>query len=466
MSDNMNQTAVKKKVSKFWTLFVPIYSVVILLIGAVGCYFLYQYMDAYEQSRPDNVMKELVASTSDNEWIDYMKNTGSVEFSLFDDRSDIINNYFEVSCQGKKVNFSEAVSVSTQDAPVYNIKAGSASMVRAYLEKDEELAFGFNSWKVARIEAYIPTQNMASLTIRIEAPHSTPLFINGVALDESYVINPDVPHATMSSLEERYAYVPTRTLYEVSGIYGGVVVTDQEGNELHPVSEADASGIVEYSLPSQVYGFKVTAPSDAMVFCNDIILNSSELVSTNAGILKNWTKYTNGSDDGRSIYEASGLYVRPEIKATAPNGRILEKTIAEDGTIVFDYTGSEELKEKYLDTVDHFFSMYINYGAGNEYAYDALLDCILEDTDLYTYVEDSTAAMIWASDTSVDFDYLTYTRFIQWSDNCFSCRVSYKANMYASAWYESYSYDLENTYDLIFIKDDGEWMAASMDIVD
>ncbi len=456
----------KKKVSKFWALFVPIYSGIILAIGAVGCYILYQYMDAYESSRPENVMDEFLASTTEADWINYMKNTGSLEFSAFDDRSDIIDNYFDVSCKGKKVSYSEAVSVSTVDAPVYNVKAGSASMVRAFLEKDKDLPFGFSSWKVEHVEAYIPTQNMASLTIRIEAPHSYPLAINGVSLDEKYIIDANVAHENVSTLEQRYSSIPTRALYEVSGLYGTVVVTDSEGNEIHPVAEADSNGIVHYIVPSETYAFKVTAPSDAMIFCNDIILTSSELTQSTAGVLKDWTKYTNGSDDGRSTYSVNGLYVRPEIKATAPNGRLLEKSIAEDGTIVFDYIGSDALKDQVVDIVDHFFSLYINYGAGNEYAYTSLLECIKEGTDLYTYVEDSTAAMIWASDTSVDFDYLTYSRFIQWSDSCFTCRVSYKANMYASAWYESYSYDLENTYDLIFIKDNGEWMAASMDIVD
>ena len=66
----------RRRSQRRWRAFLLIYSVLFLALGAVGCYFLYQYADAYEQSRPELVMDKLMADTGEDQWFDYARSGG------------------------------------------------------------------------------------------------------------------------------------------------------------------------------------------------------------------------------------------------------------------------------------------------------------------------------------------------------------------------------------------------------
>ena len=51
----------RPKSGRGWRRFVLIYTLVFLLLGAAGLFVFYQYLDAYEQSRPSHVMDALMA---------------------------------------------------------------------------------------------------------------------------------------------------------------------------------------------------------------------------------------------------------------------------------------------------------------------------------------------------------------------------------------------------------------------
>ena len=90
---------------------------------------------------------------------------------------------------------------------------------------------------------------------------------------------------------------------------------------------------------------------------------------------------------------------------------------------------------------------------------------ILPGTDLYNYVGSSRAAMIWASATKTEYKNLTYGNFHSIGDKCFVCTVSYDADMTANSWYERYSYELKNSYELVFVKKNDVWYAAKMSVL-
>lgn len=461
-SNHSRKKRKKRHFSRKWQIFIEVYTLVLLLIGIASCTVLYLYLDAYEKSQHAHVMDDLMENTSDAQWKSYVMGADSMSFSSFDDQSAILSNYYDTSCL-KDPSYSEAVSVSTKEAPVYNIKSGSAYMCRVFLAQDEDLAFGFNTWKVARIEPYIPMTSFASTTIHVEVPDSETVLVNGIVLGEEQILM-EMPYEDLNELESHYDIVPHKVIYEVSDLYGSIIVTKADGTEMHPQSETDEYGAIFYQEVEGTYDIHITAPSNVSLLCCGVPIDSSFITATHKGFLQGYTAYTNGYDGSVVEYTLTGLHRAPEL-TEAYSGNV-EKQILENGDVVYAYVNDEDLQDDCEYIVDRFFSSYIWYGAGYESEYYSLLSYILPDTSLYTYVEDSTAAMIWASDTSVDFDYLEYTDFIQWSDNCFSCRAAYSATMSAQAWYESYSYDLENAYDLIFIKQNGQWLAASMAVVE
>ena len=48
----------------------------------------------------------------------------------------------------------------------------------------------------------------------------------------------------------------------------------------------------------------------------------------------------------------------------------------------------------------------------------------------------------------------------------FSCRVSYKAHLTAESWYEVRESDMENVYDMVFIRQNNLWFAAVMNFAE
>ena len=70
--------------------------------------------------------------------------------------------------------------------------------------------------------------------------------------------------------------------------------------------------------------------------------------------------------------------------------------------------------------------------------------------------------MIWASATQVHYDELTFTDFRSVGEDCFTCTIRYKADFAATAWYQSYTYDLQNAYELAFVRQGELWYAAAM----
>jgi len=74
-------------------------------------------------------------------------------------------------------------------------------------------------------------------------------------------------------------------------------------------------------------------------------------------------------------------------------------------------------------------------------------------------------AMYWASATEITYEELTFTDFFSVSENCFVCTIRYKADMSAQAWYESYTYGLQNAYQMVFVRVEDRWLAAAMSIV-
>ena len=60
---------------------------------------------------------------------------------------------------------------------------------------------------------------------------------------------------------------------------------------------------------------------------------------------------------------------------------------------------------------------------------------------------------------------LTFTDFCRVNENCFTCTIRYKGDFAAQSWHESYTYDLQNAYEMAFVRQKDRWLAAAMSVV-
>ena len=461
--ERQRQKALAKSKKRFRRFFW-IYTLIVLLIGGAGLAVLYRYLDAYEQGQGKYVMDEFLSAHTEEDYLQLLLSSPTLELGEFEQSEDIMRAYFETSCRGENISYRETAGVSTAEKPVYTVKAGSHDLCRVALTPAEDLPFGFHRWRMESCVPYISPYALQSVSISVEAPDDETVFINGKAVDSSYITNNDIPCTKLTPLESRYASAPHRVLYEVPGLYGDFTVTDSSGSEVFPAEE---NGKLLYRLGGVGgYSFTVTAPANASVFVCDTLLGEGEITSRGDDLLKGLELYTHDQSAADVTYTVSGLYRKPVIRVEAPAGCAIEQNEGEDGTIICRYLPDENLKAEHLALVEQFFKANMDYGAGNNGALTTALQLSLYNSDLYNYFANSTAAMIWASDTTINYEYLTYDNFIPWGEDCFTCRVSYKAALHSQAWYEATDSVLEDSYDLAFVRHNDVWYAAAMAIVD
>ena len=462
------RSAALRRSKRRWRGFLAVYAILFLILGAAGCYLLYRYAAAYEASIPEHVMDDVMARTSEEEWFSYARKGAQLTVSDFEDPDQLFTEYFNTVLRGKNFTYRKAPGEYAPDKPVYTVRAAGQDLCTVTLVPIGHNAAGFGRelWQLGSIAPCFRLESLESVAVEIDAPAGEEFFINGLPVSREYFTE-EIPCPELTELESRFAVQPHFDRYRVDAMYGAITVTDKNGAVLSPEPE-ETPGLVRYVIPEDTfYTVAIRAPESVAVTVGGAPLTADDAVKAEEGILKGLSAYTGGREIRELTYRFEGLYTLPEITARSADGQTLTPLMNEKGELIYFLPQDEALKAEAEPRVREFFDNYINYSsrAYNDITYQALLRCILPGTELYAYVHDSVAAMIWASATQVHYDELTFADFRRVSDDCFTCTIRYKADFAATAWYESYTYDLQNAYELAFVRSDGVWYAAAMSAI-
>lgn len=465
----MSNNSAKAKSGRGWRRFLLIYALSLLLIGAVGCVTLYKYLAAYEASRPDPVMDALMAETSADEWCAYIHDDFCAALSKFEDKDELFQGYADAVLKNANYTYRKERGDNADGVPVYVVRAGATDLCRVSLSAKESAGFGMSVRQVGNIESCFKVDNLQSVAVEIDAPADQKIYLNNIELDAEYIINDQVVCPDMTDLEQRFDEHTYFVRYRVAPLYGNIVVTNAEGIRLQS-SESAADGTVSYLLPeTDFHSYTITAPSDVNVIVGGAELTESEQTSSAPGVLKGLENYAGSGLFHNVTYKLDGLYIQPSITAFDKYGNVLTPVISgkDANMFTFFHAHDDALYAETHERVEEFFSKYMTYSQQKytDYNYTSLLSCILPGTELYSYIKDSKDAMYWASATEISYEELSFTDFALVNESCFTCTIRYKADFSAQSWYESYSYDLQNAYSMVFIRKDGTWYAAAMDSI-
>lgn len=452
-----------------WRRFLACWALGLLLVGAAGCVVLYRYAAAYEASLPEPVMDAWMAANTEEDWARYARQGADLTVSEFEDGEALFAAWYQAARERAPFTYRKDPAEFTAERPVYTVRAGGAAVCTVVLKPEGVNAAGFGRqrWTVGEIHAAFSMASLPSVAVEVDAPQTQAVYLNGKPLGAAQRLPEPVPCPELTALESRFDPQPSYIRYRVDALYGSVEVTDGQGRRLAPMGDA-ADGTVRYTLPPETrYGFTVHAPETVTVSVCGAELTETDAAETDDGILAGLEEYTGGAACRTRTYTAQGLYSQPVFSARGRNGAALTPLVNEKGELFFFEASDPSLEAAVSARVETFFQRYIAYSSQ---AYDAgrcqaLLNCILPGTALYDYIRDSRAAMLWASETTVRYDELTFADFCPVGERCFTCTIRYQADFDATAWYESYSYDLYNAYELAFVERDGEWYAAAMSVV-
>ena len=451
-----------------WRIFLWIYSVLFLLLGAAACYTLYRYAEAYENSLPENVMDELMEQQTPEDWLRHARSGAAVSVTEFEDGAALLDEYISASFPGKDISYRKAAGLYSAATPVYSVRCAGVELCTVSLKPVGEKAAGFGRelWQLGEIRSSLSQELWDSVTVEIDAPAGKTLYINGVPVSDAWLTDEKPTPPSLTELESRFSVQPDFERRRVGPLYGEVTVTDENGVTLAP--EEIEGGRVRYTADADsFYSVTIKAPESLQIEIGGALLTVEDAQGGDNGVLSGLESTIGGGVEPRLTYHFGGLYTLPPVTAKTPDGRELTPLMNEKGELWYFPAEDESVKAWAEPYAKDFFDHYIKYSshAYDEGRYKALLALILPGTELYKYVRDSVDAMIWASATQVHYDELSFANFHAVGENCFTCTIRYKADFSAQAWYERYTYDLQNAYELAFIRQGDFWYAAAMSAV-
>ena len=460
----------EKRKKSGWGLFLLFWAMLLLMLGFLACVFFYRYAAIYEETRPEKAMDELMASMSEDDWFSALL-PGAGEADEYEDAEALFRSFFDSSVRGRTLSYRRDMSRSDASRTTFTVYAGPARLGEvSFVPSDDMLSFGFgrSEWLLESINGTPVTRNLAAVTVQIDAPDGVAVFINGIPVREEQIIDPSVPLSELTPLETRMEARIRMVRYEVSPLYGEVVVTDGEGDEIAP-SGAVENGRVSYVVhPKQTYSFQVEAPEGIEVTVGGALLGEDEIAARESNMFRKLDDFlSEGGAYETILYAADGLYTVPDIHASY-KGTELSPVMGENGKVYFFYPTDADTTQVMRNAAEGFFDAYMNYASYkyNGAALNGLLERILPGTELDSYARNSYDAMIWASATEVSYDELRFDNFHRAGNGCFTCTILYKADFTATSWYEQYSYAMQDGYKMVFIHDGTSWRAASMSAFD
>lgn len=218
----------KKKRSFFW-IGMLIYVVVFLTAAFFGLKFLWSFMEAYEVSRPNNTV---------NAYMEQL--TGEHVVDLCQEMIDGIDHNLQSEEECRSILMAELrdgirhakkSKECTDTRLVYVLKAGTNVIGEFAIEANEPDRFGFTTWDLA--EESFDMSYLIGQKQSVTTPDICIVSVNGVKLDESYIIQDNIPYEDIKQYYKDYD-LPGQVTYEAGPLLGEfeMVVTDTEGTVL------------------------------------------------------------------------------------------------------------------------------------------------------------------------------------------------------------------------------------------
>jgi hypothetical protein len=454
----------KPRVKSRFLQFLLIWLAVLLVLGAATCFVLYRYAAVYEETRPEKPMEQMMESLSKDDWLDKAAPTASAYMTEFEDADALFRQYYNSSLRDYDLSFRRSLSQSDETLSTFVVMARNTSLYNVVFRArtDKNPGFGMHYWELESVSVCDFTSHLDSLRVEIETPADQPVLLNGTPMSDAYYTG-DVPCPAMTELEGRFETVPVFRQYTVEAIYGNVTVTDDKGIELVPEIDT-ALGRIRYQVSPELYSLVVAAPEDVTVRICGADLLPQDVTGRSLGIFDGFGAYTGGNEWNTVEYSVSGLYTKPVVEAYDRDGTKLSPIVIDNGKFLFYHANDPVLQELVTPDVQAYFDAYMDYSMNplTLARLQKLWEHTLFGTRLNRYFRDSAEGMMYASTTEVSFEDLTFTNFCPVGENSFFCTIQYKANFNAQSWYENYSYDLANGYEMYFVKSGNKWVAAEM----
>lgn len=213
-----------KKKSRFW-LVLAICSLVFLLLVGAGLFWFWDFMEAFEASRPQNAIQSYMADVTPEmiaQW------EGAIPESIdqnIQSQEAVRKNIVESM---DVITYAKNTKLSTEEKMVYMLISRGKTVGQVAMTVVRTDEYGFEYWSVT--EKSCDFSHLVGKTASITVPEDYTVYANGVALDESYITESDIHYTSVEDYYAKYD-LPTMRTYTAGPVMGKVTltVTDTDG---------------------------------------------------------------------------------------------------------------------------------------------------------------------------------------------------------------------------------------------
>lgn len=221
---------------RFFPIFLVVYTTVCLLLTNFALQKFWDYMDAYEASRPHIATDAYMAQLTP----EYVIEKVSPLLDEIDPAIQSRDEAIQVLKDALSMPFtcSKWTNQSTETTWVYVLRSGPQVIGTFQMEPAEEGRYGMSPWKITgdSLDLSYLLRDGFSITV----PHDAKVSVGGKVLGEEQISRKDISYEPIEDLYGLYA-LPTRVTYTVGRHLGDLEtsVTDALGEPIDPNADPE-----------------------------------------------------------------------------------------------------------------------------------------------------------------------------------------------------------------------------------
>lgn len=432
-----------------------LYTVVLVVAAVAVMAVLWKYLEAYEFTRPENVMSQFEQMADEQYWETAITSSFAVTPSEFETKSQLEDELCLSLLRDGKMTYVKDEAY-TDAAPVYLVSVNGVELCRVYMSPQAggEAGFGLQYMSINKVELLADFIAPKARSITITAPVGATVTVNGIAVSENYLSDAAPDTSYLPELEQNATDL--LCCYEIANIYGTVEIAGTAANGDTLVAEkSDENGAV-FALPEGELSYTIYTPAGATVSVNGVELDENYKKTgedTTLSLFEGLENY--GAAPEMEAWEVGGLHQTPEITAADESGTALSAPYLQDGVYVFQPAADEELAASQQQYAETFYNLYAAFEANRDDKLDTnyynILPYMYGGTPLGTRLASEYSSRQPSGGVAAgSYDSVEVTGFVPYGDNLYTCTVL----LYNDD-------ELAGSCAVAFIKASGKWYAAA-----
>ena len=246
MTEAISKKKHHRKRSLIFPIFLGIYVLIALFLTNFGLQKFWDYIDAYEASRPHIATDAYMAQLTPEYVISKVS-------PLLEEVDPAVQSQEEAvavlkNALSKPFTCSKWTNQSTETKFVYVLRSGSQVIGTFEMQPAQQGRYGLFPWKIT--EDSFDLSYLLKEGFSVTVPHDAQVSVGTKVLGDAQITKKDIPYEPIADLYGTYA-LPTRVTYTVGRYLGELetVVTDAQGNVIDP--SADPEQFLDNCTPDE-----------------------------------------------------------------------------------------------------------------------------------------------------------------------------------------------------------------------